>query len=68
MSPRWARISAREANGPHGEHDFGDVNLWGAEVLWKIDYYDDKLTNASPDRADESVIARVLTVMLAEEY
>ena len=57
-----------EANDPHGERDFGDVDLWGAELLWKIDYYDHELTSASRDPADESLTARVLTVMLAEEY
>lgn len=57
-----------EDNDPHGERDFGDVDLWGAELLWKIDYYDQDLTNASPDPADESVTSRVLTVMLADEY
>jgi hypothetical protein len=57
-----------EDNDPHGERDFGDVDLWGTELLWKIDYYDHELTNASPDPAEESITARVLTVMLAEEY
>lgn len=57
-----------EANDPHGERDFGGVDLWGAELLWKVDYYDRELMSASPDPADESVTARVLTVMLAEEY
>lgn len=57
-----------EANDPHGEHDFGGLDLWSVELLWKIDYYDKELTNASRDPADESVTARVLTVMLAEEY
>lgn len=57
-----------EHNDPHGEHDFGDVDLWGAELLWKIDYYDNELTAGSPNAADESVTTRVLTVMLADEY
>lgn len=57
-----------EANDPHGERDFGGVDVWGAELLWKIDYFDNELTNASPDPADESVTQRVLTLMLAEEY
>jgi hypothetical protein len=57
-----------EDNDPHGERDFGDVDLWGAELLWKIDYYDKELAHASPEPADESVTSRVLTVMLAEEY
>ena len=55
-------------NDPHGEHDFGAIDYCGAELLWKIDYYNDELAKASPDPADESVTARVLTIMLAEEY
>ena len=57
-----------EYNNPHGERDFGDLNLWSAEILWKIDYYNQELTRASPDPASETVTTRVLTVMLAEEY
>ena len=30
-------------NDPHGERDFGDVELFGATLLWKIDYYDQRL-------------------------
>jgi hypothetical protein len=57
-----------EANDPHGEHDFGGADLWDAELVWKIDYYDRECTGASPDPADVSATTRVLTVMLAEEY
>ena len=66
--PRSVIAQHGRSADPHGEHDFGDVDLWDAELLWKIDYYDDELTSASPDPADESVTARVLTVMLTEEY
>jgi len=55
-------------NDPHGERDFGDLDLAGAELLWKIDYYDKELVWGSPDPADPNVTTRVLTVMLAEEY
>lgn len=68
MAALSAYDSFDEANDPHGERDFGGVDLWGAELLWKIDYYNKELTSGSPDPANDSVTARVLTVMLAEEY
>lgn len=68
MAALAAHDSFDEANDPHGERDFGGVDLWGAELLWKMDYYDNDLTGASLEPADESVTARVLTIMLADEY
>lgn len=62
-------LSAFEAgNDPWAEHDFGSLTIRGELVFWKIDYYDKRLEQGSPDPADESVTARVLTVMLASEY
>jgi hypothetical protein len=55
-------------NDPHGERDFGDVELCGSTLLWKIDYYDCDLAFASPDPADADQTVRVLTVMLESEY
>lgn len=55
-------------NDPHGERDFGDVELCGTTLLWKIDYYDRNMEFASPDPADASQTVRVLTVMLESEY
>ena len=51
-------------NDPHGERDFGDIELCGSTLLWKIDYYDHKLEFASDDPAGAAKTARVLTVML----
>ena len=28
------------SNDPHGERDFGDLTLWGYDLIWKIDLYD----------------------------
>src|SRR5215213_6648969 len=55
-------------NDPYGEHDFGALTVEGERILFKVDYFDRTLTHASPDPADPTVTARVLTVMLAEEY
>ena len=55
-------------NDPHGERDFGDLTLWGQDLLWKVDYYDTTMKYGSPDPADERVSTRVITVMLASEY
>ena len=56
------------ANDPHEEHDFGSFEADGHTILFKIDYYDQTMTMHSPDPADAGVTARVITVMLAEEY
>lgn len=54
---------------PHGERDFGAVDLEGlGRIFWKIDYYDPTLTFGSEDPADPARTRRVLTIMLAEEY
>jgi hypothetical protein len=55
-------------NDPHGEHDFGVIEVAGTRCFWKIDYYDQGLAGHSPDPADPSVTVRVLMIMLAEEY
>lgn len=57
-----------EDNDPHDEHDFGSFEIDGRKFFWKIDYYDRKLEFGSEDPADPEKTARVLTLMLAEEY
>ena len=56
------------ADDPWGEHDFGAFDLAGERLFWKIDYYDPSLCGGSDDPADSALTARVLTVMLAQEY
>jgi len=55
-------------NDPHGERDFGDLALFGADLLWKVDYYDADLRFGSDDPADSSVTKRILTVMTAADW
>jgi len=55
-------------NDPYVEHDFGSFHHDEVNVFWKWDYFDLDLSMHSPDPADETVTARVLTIMQAEEY
>lgn len=55
-------------NDPYHEHDFGSFSWGDVQVFWKLDYYDLDYSMHSPDPTDETVTARVLTMMLAEEY
>ena len=55
-------------NDPYAEHDFGAIKLRGNTFFWKFDYFDLDLQMHSPDPSDPAVTARVLTIMLAEEY
>jgi hypothetical protein len=55
-------------NDPHGEHDFGKVEIGGEAYFWKIDCYDGDLLYGSPDPADPAVTTRVMTIMRSEEY
>jgi hypothetical protein len=55
-------------NDPYVEHDFGSFSWADVQVFWRWNYYDLDFAMHSPDPADETVTARVLTVMLAEEY
>lgn len=55
-------------NDPHGEHDFGSFELAGHKFFWKIDCYDRRLKWGSEDPSNPDKTARVLTIMLAEDY
>lgn len=57
-----------EDNDPHGEHDFGAIEVGQEKLFWKIDYYDKVKQYHSPDAGDPVVTERVLTLMLASEY
>lgn len=55
-------------NDPYDEHDMGMFKVEGESFMWKIDYYDESMQNASPDPSDSNVTRRVLTIMLSSEY
>ena len=55
-------------NDPHGEHDFGSLEVDGERIFFKLDYYDLTRAMHSEDAADASKTERVLTIMLASEY
>jgi hypothetical protein len=38
-------------NDPHGEHDFGSIEIAGEKYFWKIDYYDPEMCFGSEDPA-----------------
>ena len=57
-----------EANDPHGEHDFGAVEVGGTAVWWKLDLFDRELRWASPRPDDPATTARVLTVLMPEDW
>ena len=55
-------------NDPYGTHEFGGVEIDGKRVWFKIDCYDKNHEYGSPDPSDPAVTARVLTILLPEEY
>lgn len=53
---------------PYAEHDFGSFAYAGTIIFWQFNYLDLDLHMPSPDATDPTVTARVLTIMLADEY
>ena len=68
-APRGGRGRALHAgNDPHGEHDFGAVEVESVTVWWKLDLLDRELRWASPRPDDPEATARVLTVLMPEDW
>ena len=67
-----AAVRAFEAftpdNDPHGQHDFGAVEIDGTRVWFKIDLYDPDYTYGSDAPANTARTRRVLTLLLPSEY
>jgi hypothetical protein len=55
-------------NDPHGEHDFGAIELEGDCYFFKFDYYDLDCRYGSEAPDDPSKTTRVLTIMRTDEY
>ncbi len=55
-------------NDPHGEHDFGSIEIADEPYFFKVDYYALDMDGGSEDPADPEKTARVLTIMRADEY
>ena len=55
-------------NDPHGEHDFGSVEVDGQKFFWKIDYFDKALEYGSEDPSDPEQTTRIMTIMTVREY
>lgn len=53
-------------NDPHGEHDFGRVNVDGDSYYFKLDYYD--LNYEYGADPDEEEYALLLTIMHTSDY
>jgi Protein of unknown function (DUF3768) len=56
-----------QENDPHGEHDFGVMEIEGQTYFWKIDYYAPDLRSGVENAALPDTV-RVLTIMRADDY
>ncbi len=56
-------------NDPYGERDFGSLKLDDQTLFWKIEYFDKAdLDFGADDPSNPVTTARVVTLMLADEY
>lgn len=58
-----------ENNDPHGEHDFGVVEVSkGRKFYFKIDYYNDSYEHRSADPTNTKITNRVMTIAPVRDY
>ena len=58
-----------ENNDPHGEHDFGMIEIArGDRFFFKIDYYDPYYEFASEDPTNTEITRRVMTVYPVKDH
>ena len=59
-----------EDNDPSAEHDLGAFELGGKKLFWKIDAYEKRSNHQAGAETPENTLttARVLTIMLSQEY
>ena len=55
-------------NDPHGEHDMAFLDVDGARIFFKVDYYDPEMRRHSTDPSNPEITRRVLTIGLASDY
>lgn len=55
-------------NDPHGEHDFGRVQVGDIKVWFKIDYYSDASKQYGAEDPSDPTTVRVMTIGLPSDY
>ena len=56
------------SNDPYGQRDFGEVEIDGVRVWFKLDLFDRAFRYGSENPADPAVTRRVMTLLLPDEY
>jgi hypothetical protein len=57
-----------EDNDPWQEHDMAFLDVDGARIFFKVDYYDPEMRHLSADASNPEITRRVLTIGLASDY
>nr|WP_313011771.1 DUF3768 domain-containing protein [Brucella intermedia] len=65
---RAQQVTTGDGDDPYSEHDFGNLEVEGQQIIWKIDYYDLNMEFGSDAPEDPDQTRRVLSIMRAEDY